>query len=444
VKYINNRLLFSSMKYVALAMLIAFTHAIAQNPASELLRYGELAYAEALNLPSDRDGSSKVEVLIRVSYDFLIFNRSSKISADSLYSAGLELAIDVQRKDGEYVSSANEASTVYTREYATTNTRSDFVLIKKTFYLDSGRYVFKATIEDKKSTRKKKFILPLRVMPLDDRATLQLGSIIAAEHTETFSILGFGGRLLFTKPAMFVVPSSRTEGIEWRLRIEQDDGVYLREVFNSVILPDKVLKQYSSNAENGVVSDFKLLENDSAKASLVLFEPGIDTLPIGDYRFVIIAKSGSDVDSVSQKISVFWKEMPFSLYDANFATELMRYILTEDEYDEMTSGNDVEKRRKLRNYWAMNDPSPATPFNEHMYEYFRRVDESYYRFQTTKHLNGALTDRGKVFVLFGEPEETQRTLIPGEAAEEVWYYPSLNREFRFVDKERNSNYRLVN
>ena len=145
----------------------------------------------------------------------------------------------------------------------------------------------------------------------------------------------------------------------------------------------------------------------------------------------------------SSDLRILWRDMPFSMRDIEFAIDAMRFILTKEEYDRIKRGDERDMQRAFRRYWKERDGVPETEQNEMMTEYFRRVDEAYYRFQTLYVRNGIQTDRGKVYVLFGPPEDIQRIMSIEEPLMEIWSYPSLGKTFRFVDRERDGNLRLM-
>jgi GWxTD domain-containing protein len=59
-------------------------------------------------------------------------------------------------------------------------------------------------------------------------------------------------------------------------------------------------------------------------------------------------------------------------------------------------------------FWARRDPTPASPRNEYREEFERRVAAADKNFPADKK-RGALTDRGKMLILFGQPKKIERT-----------------------------------
>jgi GWxTD domain-containing protein len=103
-----------------------------------------------------------------------------------------------------------------------------------------------------------------------------------------------------------------------------------------------------------------------------------------------IAISASAVANVSPKF-VDWAEGP------------VRHIMTKDEAKTWkTLRSDDEAQAFIDLFWARRDPTPATPRNEFREDFEARVDFADRNFSNGR-INGALTDQGKVFILFGPP-----------------------------------------
>lgn len=116
----------------------------------------------------------------------------------------------------------------------------------------------------------------------------------------------------------------------------------------------------------------------------------------------------------------------------------VQYIADEDEKDMLDSlETDEELNSFLVEFWARRDPTPETPANEFKDEYVRR-----FNFANTR-LNGWHTDRGRVYILYGPPEDILREIFsqrfPGDL--EIWIYDKFVREQEmpnpFMDIEPN-------
>ncbi len=97
---------------------------------------------------------------------------------------------------------------------------------------------------------------------------------------------------------------------------------------------------------------------------------------------------------------------------------------------------DADREKFIVEFWAKRDPSPATPNeNEFKEEHYRRIAYSNQKFATK--LEGWKTDRGRVYIQYGPPDEIE--MHPGRAS---WLYKSIAGvgerviiEFKVVDGE---------
>lgn len=152
-----------------------------------------------------------------------------------------------------------------------------------------------------------------------------------------------------------------------------------------------------------------------------------DRIVPGSYSLKIY----SDNQEIMKHIfKVEWQNKPVSLNNPDFAADKMYYILNDKEYEEITSGSKNDKFKKILNYWESKDPTPNTPYNESMAQYFSRVDFAYFNFATLAQKDGAETDRGKIFILKGLPDRIINTTEEAERFE-IWTYNKLGEEYKF-------------
>lgn len=105
------------------------------------------------------------------------------------------------------------------------------------------------------------------------------------------------------------------------------------------------------------------------------------------------------------------------------------------------------KRRFLRDFWRRRDPSPGTPANEAQAAFYQRIAEANRRFREggAAEVPGWRTDRGRIFVRYGEPDDAlHRPQTGPDLPWEVWKY-SKDRALKFVflDRTRLGNYALI-
>jgi GWxTD domain-containing protein len=105
------------------------------------------------------------------------------------------------------------------------------------------------------------------------------------------------------------------------------------------------------------------------------------------------------------------------------------------------------KRNFMRQFWARRDPTPGTPANEQMTQFYARIDEANRRYREggSSSIPGWRTDRGRIFIRYGLPDEKlQRPESGPTAPYEVWKYTRGRAlKFVFMDLTRFGNYALI-
>lgn len=125
--------------------------------------------------------------------------------------------------------------------------------------------------------------------------------------------------------------------------------------------------------------------------------------------------------------------------------DVVEPIITKGEREIYQKLPDQDARRYFQSiFWYKRDEDPQTSENAYRRTFFERRQIALAQF-SEQNKSGEQTDRGRIFILLGDPEEvTQRRLDAGlrSGYEEVWHYPSRNLEFRFIYDGRGSGYEL--
>lgn len=130
--------------------------------------------------------------------------------------------------------------------------------------------------------------------------------------------------------------------------------------------------------------------------------------------------------------------------DQEFAID--RYIATGDEVKKYSELHSVDAKREfLYFFWKKRDPDPSTSVNEAKQEFMARVRYANDQFSSGMK-SGWKTDRGRVYIMYGKPDEIERH--PNESGVkpyEIWYYHGIQGgvEFVFIDKTGFADYMLV-
>ncbi len=144
------------------------------------------------------------------------------------------------------------------------------------------------------------------------------------------------------------------------------------------------------------------------------------------------------------QIAAALKELNAEQLDQEFAWA--RYVATEEERNIYQQLTDVDgKREFLTRFWqsVARGRKDIPPISRD--EYLRRVKLADERFGKFKK-DGWATARGRVFLLYGEPDEIMRYPSQGGSKPyEIWYYFGIEKgvEFVFVDRSGYGDYELV-
>jgi GWxTD domain-containing protein len=167
--------------------------------------------------------------------------------------------------------------------------------------------------------------------------------------------------------------------------------------------------------------------------------PALEKFPLG---LVFLLVSAASFLFFSSSCRLYRLEKRLDPVNAEFISKV-KYIITSKERKIFLELPDSEKEAFKKNFWDIRDPDPDTEENEFKVEYMERIDTAAEIF-AGEGMPGWLTDRGRIYVLFGPPLE-RLTYPPGgfagNSGREIWYYGSF--PVVFVDSANTGQYKLV-
>lgn len=176
----------------------------------------------------------------------------------------------------------------------------------------------------------------------------------------------------------------------------------------------RVLKENNSQA---------IFEKDSSNVLMCVSIPD-SIFYLGDFQLIAIVNK----DTISYNYSVSWVNKPLSLNKIDYIENIMKYIQNDEERKSFK--NSENKEEYLIQYWKKFDPNPKTFFNEIMELYFRRADQAKLKFITLLYSDGALTARGKIYILYGNPNYIENEIV-SQKSKEIWHYNNCKKDFIF-------------
>src|SRR6266404_4815709 len=137
------------------------------------------------------------------------------------------------------------------------------------------------------------------------------------------------------------------------------------------------------------------------------------------------------------------------------------YIITDEERKAFKKlETDEERERFIEEFWRRRDPDPDTDENEYREEYYERI--AYANEHFASGIPGWKTDRGRIYIMWGKPDETETHPMGGNYERpsyegggstttypfETWFYRYLagvgsGIEIEFVDPTGSGEYRIA-
>ena len=324
-----------------------------------------------------------------------------------------------------------------------------------------GKYVLTISASDihnqenKVSLKEKLNLLPIsnKTFSISD---IQLASRIIQDSGNSESI--------FYKNTVEVIPAPNLLFGE-----NQPVVYYYNELYNLQTATGNVdLHAFVYNASGNVVFSKKKTFSNKTESRVEVNTINISKMPTGAYTLVLVAADSAASKKVysSKKFFVYnpaiadtsFKPLGnsdfmasqfaiFSIEECNHLFAKSKYLATRNEVEQFSKISSVEgKREYLYKFWKGRDEVTETPENETFMNYFSRVELANQKYSAMKK-EGWKTDRGRVFLLYGEPSEVER--YPNQLDSkpyEIWQYHNLEGGviFVFADLTGFSDYQLIN
>jgi GWxTD domain-containing protein len=417
--------------------LFSVSQANAQAEEAERFQIG-------LDCASFRDYAEPAQSYVEVYYSF---NRRflEFVPAEQGLTATILMQLSVSDQEGNEVESRmwNTMSVVGDAEEAKS---TDYLIIDQVgISLAPGGYRVKLKATDVNSMAFGEAILESRVQEFSAR-DLQLSDVQLAFSIEADTS---AGRLLKAGQKVLSNP--------FRTFTHQGGMVYFyTELYNLKDAPDAKpeyeLKYRVLDKAGKKVKDFgKQTKTKPGNSAVVMSGLNIGTLAGGEYILEVEAKDkATGKKARSNKNFVIIRELTeeeLAAEEISTFKEEVAYIATSGELNMFDDLNFTGKTTFIQEFWKKRDPNVETPENEFKIEHYRRLSYANLYFSRTKETgDGWNTDQGRVYILYGQPDEIERNVAArGVASWERWNYFELQGGvyFIFVDEDGYGVYRLV-
>jgi len=412
---------------------------------------------EKLVIPHNNPDSITVKLLFKIPNAAILFKRVQ--GKNNFYSAQPEMELIVKDEEGITRFRKLWKKTIEVNSFEKTKLRSQFIEAFLSFNLENKSHSLKVVFMDRKSRDKNKIKLSIDGFDYDANSNNFIKDLFFAGKSGDFYhpyILNSNSYFDPNGFYIFLPLIKKVNGnIEYSLtRVKgednheheslddesQDDDNHhgnkkkekVSDIFQNYNLGINIngkVKVINSNLDFNTLNNkvrFEEIANSENKFLKIFIEPK-NIFP-GTYKLKL-EDSGGEI-SQEYKFKIIWDDKPVSLKDIDYAISKMHFILTNDEYEKMLEGSEEEMKTKFVEYWEKKDPTPKTPFNEALNQYFSRVDYSFFNFKTSVQKDGSKTDRGKIYILYGPPTSIKSMTKSGKSQYE-WTYKRLDKVFTF-------------
>jgi GWxTD domain-containing protein len=376
-------------------------------------------------------GAPEVRLDYRLPRNELLFERTP-----SGYRASYEFrSVVVAEKGKKEVAGDAHTRELLVSRYADTQAIGTDVTDHLTFRLPPGKYRIELILTDLNAERPSFTTLPVEVPALASGqiwiTDLHLGTV---ESDSTHAALTPNPSRTFGEELPRFAASG--EVVDNRPAASQD---------STFALSYRVLNELQAVVAYGDTSIGR-----RGQRTPFLIRPAFGPLEAGSYRFVLELTRPLVKTKGQKKPTPIRREKAFTVVpsaasaaiDLKTALEVLRYIATDAELAEMDRLRAQEERRSFwEAFWRRRDPTPETPRNEAMEEFYKRVRYADQRFGVGG--PGWKTDMGRIYIQYGQPDEIVRNPFRFDGPpEEIWYYYQSRRTFTFVDRDGFGRYEL--
>ncbi len=367
------------------------------------------------------------------------------ISTGSGFAARYDLAVNIYRLDERnrkrgLVQTAVWEQTVSAETYAATQSDRTFDRSARSVELAPGRYRFEIRMEDRNSGEAQTRELAVNVRDLSQ--PVAVSDLILLEKYDP--VRG----TITPDVAGKLTTDSRSLSLFYE--------VYARQA-HRIRVTRELVRIAGDTRPGGIRAIFGLGgRNDEGEITYSKIEPAplkagrnpsiveipLSGLEAGKYLVRVRAEdeAGRLLDVVDKPFSVEWSGLDQHIRDLDQAVDQLAYIAKGKDLKYIRAGKtESERIARFKAFWEKRDPTPGTPRNERMEEYYFRIAYANNRFPGL--LAGWKTDRGHVAILFGEPDRIERHTSEANPFE-VWFYERIGRRFIFVDRTGRGDYVL--
>jgi GWxTD domain-containing protein len=417
------------------AIIVSGETGIGQEVFSENSRIGAPGFqVDCTQFKADSAGLNRLEIYYRIFNNNLQF-----LKVGNEFRATYEINIAVYDENGKQITAHSREKSLSLASYEKTTSDKDYRTSQFNLLLPQGKYKIACSLIDRNTGNSLSNDLRVNLHKYGGR----IPELSGIEFAQTVDTVMYDS--IFVKGDKTIIPSvdrryggdsagvllyyqeiyqgdDRKENVKIETQIldRKLDAVY-RDTLTSISTPDGIIRQIRRVSLTGIKA--------------------------GNYTLEVILKGRRDriISSIKEPFSIYWSPIAMVRNDFDKAITQLKYIATSQEMKEFKKAQTPEEKIELWNkFWYSRDPSPGTPENELRSDYYRRIEYAN-RYFTVLKREGWLTDRGMVFITYGEPDQVEDFPFElNKKAYQIWYFYHSDkvRKFIFVDEWGDGDYIL--
>lgn len=415
---------------------------------------------------------------IPLSVNYSVFNESGENEYVEVYLSFQQKSLTYVKKDNGFTANFNAQCEIKVGEEVRFNETQAFVNsvqgpeditthneLHHTFFckLPPGKYSAVVSVTDTESGARGEYVMDIEVPKLSDSSPVLSDIEFASKITRAES------KNIFYKNGLQIIPNP-----SGAYTVVQPMLYYYAEVYNLPFSEDNpgtyTLETYITDKNGEVVRVFPEKKKQKPGTSAVLVGGhNIVTLNSDTYFFNLkftddqtqqtlersepfrMFKPTKEQLELSNQFMAVTTKLMTTYYSKLTEVEMddefdkAKYIATNEEKDIYKNLNREGKIDFLVEFWSKRDNDQTTPQNEYKLHYFQLVEYADANFRT-KFKEGWKTDRGRVLLVYGQPDEIERSPSgSGNKPYEIWNYNSLDggSMFVFADLRGFGEYELL-
>ncbi|MCC6349917.1 MAG: GWxTD domain-containing protein [Candidatus Eisenbacteria bacterium] len=404
--------------FAAAAVLLVATGALASGELQPLRSLQPPLFTADVAVALDSTAHPTVEVTFTLPYAEISWNKLQRG-----YAGGAGFSIVFEPSGGRRLFGDSWEKRLLVESYGATRNQRNQLVVRRSFDLPPGRYRIRARVRDVSSWVESEADDQLDLADLANVpvgfSDLQLGTSDSSGKFTPVATRRFGdGAIGLTARAVALDRRAgewpRLAKLHWR--ISEAGGEVVQEGDTTLTLRQEVQP--------------------------VELRPRNPGLFIGDYLLEVERVEGKSRWRTSRTFEVEESGPPRGKEYA-LMLEALSYIAQPKEIDAMRNLPEDQQAEAWERFWARRDPTPETPVNENLIEFYRRLRHANRQFQGIG--PGWRSDMGRIYIRYGPPDQVESQ--PGSATSptiEIWYYHQPYHRFVFADREGFGRYTLLN